>query len=87
MSKRISQREARRLRKRVAVLEDLERRRYSAWAREYPSGTHVGSISWPGRNTTTEAVRVARLLGHAVIVTVDGTELRLYATRLKGAEA
>lgn len=81
----ISQREARRLRKRVAELEAMERRRRNAWNAEYPGGTHIGSFKFDER--TDEAFRVAMLLGHALVIggrNDDGTR-RIYALPHKDA--
>lgn len=78
MTKIISQTEARRLRKRVAQLEELvtyERRRYSG---EWHGGTHVASIHAPDE-ALRAVVQTARALGHAVVVTTNGGEIRFYA--------
>lgn len=78
MSK-ISQREARQLRKRVAELEREQDRQRNAWATEWPGGVHIRTVTVD--EAAREAVRVSRLLGHAVVVTIncDG-RLNLYAT-------
>lgn len=80
MSKKISQREARRLRKRVAELEKRNEQNASAWAREYIGGVHVATV---GVSDVNHAIcRAARKLGHA-LVAVPGDngkwELSLYA--------
>lgn len=75
----ISQREARRLRKRVAELEAMERKRRGAWNAEYPGGTHIGSFKFDER--TDAALSVAMLLGHALVIggkNSDGSR-RIYA--------
>lgn len=75
----ISQREARRLRKRVAELEAAERMRRNAWNAEHPGGTHIRSVSF-GEGTEA-AIRVSMLLGHALVIggkNSDGSR-RIYA--------
>ena len=78
----ISQREARRLRKRVAELEARETGRNRRWATDYPGGVCIATfnVSSPGWHI----VRTAKVLGHAVVV-VPGDEnaLRLYAIGTK----
>lgn len=76
---KISQREARALKKRVAELEDAEYRRRSAWVSQYPGGAYLKSmaineIEW-------NIVRTARKLKHAVVVieSQNTYELHLYA--------
>lgn len=73
----ISQREARRLRKRVEELERQIRLRNNAWATEYPGGVHIATVV--GSDTVATAVLTARKLRHAVVVTNEGTTLRFYA--------
>lgn len=80
MSK-ISQREARELQRRVARLENQLDRQRNAWAYEWPGGVHIRTVMV--NETEREAVRVARLLGHAVVVTLNSDgRLNLYATPL-----
>jgi len=77
----ISQREARRLRRRVEVLEKAERQRRRVWASEWPSGTYLGYE--PCGVTTYAAALTARKLDHAVIVLTDKENvLRLVALPL-----
>lgn len=74
----ISQREARRLRKRVEALQREIDTRRNAWASEYPGGVHLGTVEL-GDGSLKGAVYAARLLKHAVVVTLDGTRARFYA--------
>lgn len=74
MSRRhISQREAHRLEKSLDELRAERNSERRAWAREYPGGTHLGTITWlSGR------MEAAQMLGHAIVAvqTNDGkTEL------------
>jgi len=77
----ISQREARELRRRVAELEAAEDRRRNAWSDIYPGGVNIATLTIPEGARC--AVHTARLLKHAVVVTLssDGS-LRLHALPL-----
>lgn len=79
--KTISQREARELKRRVAELEAAEDLRRNAWADTWPGGVNIATLTIP--DTTRAAVHTARLLKHAVVVslTSDGS-LRLHALPL-----
>lgn len=79
---KFSQREARRLQKRVDELEkQLNDQRY-AWAREWPGGTHLGTIDCTSKIYDTQ-VLVARKLGHAVVLTYhQADKLEMYALPL-----
>lgn len=83
MSKRklISQTEARALKRRVAELEAAEDRRRNAWADTYPGGANITTLTVP--DYARSAVKTARLLKHAVVVTVtsDGS-IAFYALPL-----
>ncbi len=75
--KTISQTEARRLQKRVGVLEDLiasERRRYAS---SWPGGVHVATINPDA--TLHATLNTARILGHAVVVTVEAGNVKFFA--------
>ncbi len=76
---KISQREARRLRKRVNELEYAETKRRQSWSQEWPGGIHIASTS-PSADVLA-ATRTARRLGHAVVVVLDndGASVRLMA--------
>lgn len=74
----ITQREARRLRKRVEELERLESRRQCAWVNDYPGGVHLRTVAAHAEDYV--VVVTARKLGHACIVLPDATNmLRIYA--------
>jgi hypothetical protein len=64
---RISQREARRLRKRVSELELAEDKRRRSWASEWPGGVEVASCKWNRDDVVPVAIRTARRLGHGVV--------------------
>lgn len=77
----ISQREARRLLKRVEALETERRVQRRSWATEYPGGTHIDTIEV--QNNEWHIVSTARKLGHAVVVVPDKENfLRVYGLRL-----
>lgn len=67
---KISQREARRLKKRVAELEQLQRDQRDRWSQSYPYGVLLGTLP---RNPDwlTGRIDAARMLGHPVIITQD----------------
>lgn len=73
----ISQREARRLKRRVEQLESLLRRQRNCWSLQYPGGAHIGSIT--NLPNVADWVRVSRLLGHAVVAINNGTDINLFA--------
>jgi hypothetical protein len=81
--KKISQREARKLRKRVAELEKRNEQNANAWAREYIGGVHVANATVS--DVSHAICRTARKLGHA-LVAVPGSdngkyELSLFAVK------
>lgn len=78
MSPRISQRQARRLRKQVEQLTAILRGQRNLWARDYPSGTQIDTVTV--RSEEWHIVMTARTLGHAcVVVPGDDSTLRVYA--------
>lgn len=78
--KKISQREARRLRKRVAELEREKMLNASAWCREYIGGVNIDTITV--HNMDWAIISTARKLGHAVVVLPgDNSSLLVYAVR------
>lgn len=84
MSKPISQREARQLRKRVAELEQAEERRRRMWSHDYPGGTNITTLVLGGPHFQLQALQTARLLGHAVVAIQDDDlkTVRFYALPL-----
>lgn len=65
----ISQREARRLKKRVAELEGVEESRMRRWATDWPGGTEIARLDC--QPISLSAIRTARKLRHAVVVVSD----------------
>lgn len=78
MSK-ISQREARRLRKRVKELEEAEAKRQRRYAQDWPGGVNVATADLP--TDAAVAIRTARRLRHAVVAIADdsGNSVRFMA--------
>lgn len=72
MSRRISQREARRLRKRVDELERAIERQRAVYSQEYFAGTEICREQLVSTNAM--AVKTARRLRHAVVVVGDDTD-------------
>ncbi len=73
----ISQREAKRLQKRVRELEAQEERRRCVWSSDWPGGVNIATLDPSG--DLKARIEVARKLFHAVVVTQDGGLLRFYA--------
>lgn len=69
----ISQREARQLRKRVNELERREKSRFSRWGSEYVGGTNICAAKFDQDGKIHTAIKTARVLKHAVVVTTDDT--------------
>lgn len=88
MAKRISQREARRLRKRVEELERQQNQQRSRWAQEFVGGTQIATDQHGNAQSPVPvAVRTARMLRHAVVVVGDETaNLRFFALPLPEAQ-
>ena len=81
MKKPISRRQAIANRKEMERLRDELRRQRNSWSREWPGGTHIGSIVVS--EVTVAQVSTARLLNHAVVAVVENNQLRLYALPLE----
>ena len=82
MSKKISQREACQLRKRVAELERTNELNASAWAREYIGGVNVTTVVVS--DVSHAICRTSRKLGHALVAVPSDNgkwELSLYAVK------
>lgn len=84
MSPKISQAEARHLRKRVQELEERERKLFSGWA---TAGYFPNSVSLATRQLSTEnwmfgRLQTARRLGCALVCTIDDNgNLNYYAVK------
>lgn len=80
MSNKISQREARRLQKRVRELLEREAGRARIWNKDYPGGVHICT-----EPRTTEQGQACLLtsakLGYYVIAKLDGDQILFYAVK------
>lgn len=77
---KISQVEARRLKKRVADLERMEKNRRWLYASDYPGGVNIAQNTHANSTDFLPAViKNSRLLGHAVVCVTDGNVVRYYA--------
>lgn len=70
---KISQREARRLRKRVDELERMFYNQRSMWSQEYVGGVNIVTETWDRNHEVIVAIRTARKLGHAVVAVGNET--------------
>ncbi len=84
----ISQREARRLQKRVARLEGILTSQRRKYGQTYPGGVNFYTLDLSGNLAAYSAIRTSRLLGHAVVVVSDegSYEVRLCALPLPSEE-
>lgn len=73
----ISQREARRMQKRIELLEREENRRRSEWASDWPGGVNIWTFAV--HIDAAAAIGTAQKLDHAIVAKLDGNHLRLYA--------
>lgn len=85
--KTISQADARRLKARVHQLEGILDDQRNCYLREYPGGVHIGTIELSEMRQLLGSVWTARKLDHAVVVSVDGTRIQLYALQQPKAPA
>jgi hypothetical protein len=67
----ISQREARRLQKRVADLERQIKGQRARWSADYVGGVEVYRITLDRSSHAPTAIRTARRVGHAVVALCD----------------
>lgn len=74
----ISQREARRLRRRVEALERLIRNERGVYGQEY-KGVEIARLSWGVNDADATAIRVATKLSHKVVVVESNGTIRFMA--------
>lgn len=80
--KKISQREARRLQRELARLENQQQGQRAVFARDYPGGVHILTYSF--RDSETIATfKTARRLGHAIVATIPDSngDVKFFAIR------
>jgi hypothetical protein len=81
MTKTISQREARALRRRVRELEQVLDRQKNGWAESWPGGVNITTFS--ADNDIVANIRTARLLKHACVATIrSGGDIAIFALPL-----
>lgn len=78
---KISQREARRLRKRVAELENERDYQRRFWGAEFIGGTHLATVTNIDSKTF-GGIEAARKLKHAVVVNAHSDGVKFYALPL-----
>jgi hypothetical protein len=72
--RRISQREARKLRERVKQLERAEDERRRNWSQTWSGGVELTRVTWKeAKDEVPLVIRMARRLGHAVVAVGDET--------------
>jgi hypothetical protein len=80
VSKPISQSEARSNRKELRKLREVMESQRRYWYRDWPCSTVIGSFDVD--TVTAAKISTARMLKHAVVVTVDGVRVSLFALEL-----
>lgn len=76
---KISQNEARKLKRRVKELEDQLALQRKKWGRQYPGGTNLAYWA-PGKDYVYGLLRGASLTGHAIVaVPDDGGRIEFFA--------
>lgn len=73
---KISQREAHRLQRQVRTLVEADMQRKRTYARDYPGGVNVASLTVD--DVTWAKLEVSRRLGRALVVTVPRDKLVLF---------
>ena len=82
MRAKISQREARRLKRQVEELMEREESRLSRWTSDWPGGVCLGSMPRE-RDWLSGRIEASRMLGHAVVVLEKDGTLKFYAVPLE----
>lgn len=77
-TKPISQKEARRLKARVRQLEIILEEQRHRWGQHWPGGKNIATSVTPDTRLVA-SIETARLLGHAVVVTVMDGRIYFYA--------
>ena len=77
---KISQREARRLKKRVQELETVHTQQRRRWGSENPGGVELGHVVL-SRDWFMGRIEAARMLGHAIVITEAENKIHFYAVK------
>lgn len=75
----ISQREARRLRKRVERLERERASERAVWGRDYPGGWHIGNVALTQESRFYGKLEAAQILGRVLVAKATGGTLEIHA--------
>lgn len=79
---KISQQEARRLKKRVAELERIQADQRNHWKNDYPGGVHLGFVRLDNQGWFQGRIDATRMLGYVVVATPrENGELHLYGVK------
>lgn len=78
---KISQREARRLKKRIHELEYERAEQRNRWVRDFPGGIELGHITLP-RDWFMGRIEAARMLGYAIVATEHENTLHIFAVEV-----
>lgn len=79
MSAKISQREARKMRKQIAEMGERDRRRLAIWSSDYPGGTHMQSLTLQEGPAAT--LNATQRLGFVMVAKIVGSALYVYAVK------
>ena len=85
-ARKISQREARRLRKRVNELEADVELRTRQWGSSYPGGVHITSFGVAGNPEERGAMESAQKLGAALVARCTDKTLMIFAVLPKARQ-
>jgi hypothetical protein len=81
--RKISQREARQLRKDLQSLVALHVAQANTWASEWPSSTSIGKLQVADDSKMYGRIEAARMLKHAVVAIAEGNgNIRFFACEL-----
>lgn len=80
---KISQNEARRMRKRLKDLETRDRQLANGWLKEWPDGVHLLTMDKTDvvGEEDVAVIRTARRLGHPVVVAEQAGSLHFYGVK------
>lgn len=80
---KISQREARRLKRRVEELESMMSRQRSRWASDFPGGVHIATLQSVDP-CVLACLKTARKLKNAVVAIDQGASMMFFAVPVGG---
>lgn len=77
--KKISQNEARRLRKEHAALQRQRAQERSQWSREFVGGIHIATMHLARESKQGGKLELASQLGKALVAKFEGDQVRIFA--------